>query len=508
MENLSNNVEIVTSEGRVRGLMEDGLAVFRGVPFARAPTGPFRFKAPVKLEPQSRTIDATLPAPMCPQTPLRLKALGQFDVNQDENCLTSTIWAPLPLDHPKPILVWLHGGALSSGGGGHPWYDGARLARENGIIVASPNYRLGALGFLCLPGLADGNMGFLDQVRALEWIQENAASFGGDSHNITLMGQSAGATSIALMLAKPQVRRLFHRAVFLSGGFVSFPLKSVVAAGEDAERFCTLLGIDPCDPGAMRALQGTPVSQILEAQVTVVRDSARVAGNVLPTFMYTATGVFPVGSALEEAIRDGAAEIDAIIGTTAEEFNAFNGLDPRLTHLTEEDLPEVAQKLFGPSWKTLLDHGRRLRPGSKPSQIITDAQTESFVHPIRQLATAIAGGKGTVWCCRFDWSPPGSEYGACHCIDLPFVFGNFEAFKDAPMLAGGQETKMRALSALLRSAIGQFVNHGSPAGPDLPEWPTFKHAQPVVMVFDLLLQLGWLGTRNLEAAPAFAVTSS
>jgi para-nitrobenzyl esterase len=430
---------------------------------------------------------------MCPQPPLRLfAALGEFVGEQNEDCLTCTIWAPLPLDRPRPVLVWLHGGALVSGSGSHPWYDGANLARENDIVVVAPNYRLGTLGLLCRPGLVEGNMALLDQIRALEWIKDNAAAFGGDPARMTVMGQSAGAGSLALMLGLPRARSLFQRGIFLSGGGLTLPLMQEASAIAVADRFCAKLDIDPNSSGALGRLQQVPVSQVLDAQIAVTRESPRVAGSIMPTFAFSAVGELSNTDTLEASIREGAAGIDALLGATAEEMRVFNGLDPRLSELQAEDLPEFAEGLLGKSWFTRIERARRARPGATPLQLVTDAQSERFVAGIHQLALAVAQGKGNAWVYRFDWSAPNSPFGACHCLDLPFFFGTFDAFKNAPVLAGGDRVAMNALSRVMRGVIGRFVKHGSPAGDDLLDWPSFNRLQPVEMVFDTILQRGWI----------------
>lgn len=492
MDASSKTVEIDTREGTVRGTLENGLAIFRGVPFAEAPTGALRFQPPQPPAPFKEVFDATAPAPMCPQPPLRLSAaLGEFIGEQSEDCLTCTIWAPLPLDRPRPILVWIHGGALASGGS-HPWYDGAMLARENDIVVVTVNYRLGALGLLCRPGLVEGNMALLDQIRALEWIEENVASFGGDPARMTLMGQSAGAASISLMLALPRARRLFQRGIFLSGGSASLPLLSPTNAAVIADRFCAKLDIDPDSADALRKLQQVPVSQILDAQIAVIREAPRAAGDVMPTFTFAAVGELSRADALEAAVKEGGVGFDALLGVTTEEWRVFNGMDPRLAELKEDDLPTVAAGLFGKSWPAYIERARRARPGATPLQVVTDAQTEHFNAHIWRLGLAVAENNGSAWLYRFDWSAPSSPFGACHCIDLPFFFGTFDAFKNAAMLAGGDRSRMNALSRVVRGVVGRFVKNGSPGGEDLPDWPPFSRSQPVEMVFNTILQRGWV----------------
>jgi len=475
----------------VRGDIQDGLAIFRGVPFAQPPVGTLRFKPPVPPAFRHETLDATVPASICPQLPSRMSvAMGEFDGRQDEDCLRLTIWAPLPLGRKRPVVVWIHGGAFLSGGGSLSWYDGARLARENDVVVVGVNYRLGALGFLYRPGLVDGNLGLLDQVRAIEWVSENAASFGGDSSQLTLMGQSAGAISIACLLAMPQARRLFHRVILLSGGLLA-PLTAANAISV-AERFCASLGIDPSSPDALHRLQGVPMAQILEAQLATMRGTARTPGDAMPVFSVTSVNGLPAGSALETAVREGAREIEALVGSTAEEMRIFQGLDPTVADLRREDLPKVAQGLFGEAAASRLDRARRSRPGATPNQLLTEAYTDWLAQTGRRIAIFAAEGAGKAWLFRFDWSAPDSGYGACHCIDLPFVFGSFGAFRGAKMLAGADRTNMEALSGIIRSVLGRFIRDGSPAGADLPDWPPFSRSQPVLMVFDSTLRHGWL----------------
>src|SRR6202034_4427823 len=136
-----------------------------------------------------------------------------------EDCLTLTVWTPAADSAKRPVLVWIHGGAFSSGAGSLPWYSGEQFAAQDDMVVVSINYRLGALGFLCLPGISDGNLGLLDQIAALRFVRENAAAFGGDPDNVTVVGQSAGASSIAILMTMRPPDGLFRRAILQSAPF-------------------------------------------------------------------------------------------------------------------------------------------------------------------------------------------------------------------------------------------------------------------------------------------------
>jgi para-nitrobenzyl esterase len=209
-----------TSLGSLRGLWGDQVAVFRNVPYATAPTGDRRFAPPAPSVPWVEMRDASRHGPIAPQPPSRLRiAMGNFDRSQDEDCLSLTICTPAPDGKPRPVLVWLHGGAWISGAGSLDWYDGARLAREGGIVFVGVNYRLGALGWLHRPGIVDEEAGTLDMIAALSWVRDHIAAFGGDPGCVTVMGQSAGATSIGRLAMLPEARDLFHRAIMQSGGF-------------------------------------------------------------------------------------------------------------------------------------------------------------------------------------------------------------------------------------------------------------------------------------------------
>ena len=160
--------QIEISAGKLRGRRDRGLDVFCGIPFAAPPVGAQRFKPPAPPRAWAGVRDATMPAAICPQAPSRLRfAMGDAEADQNEDCLTVTVWTPGADGARRPVVVWLHGGAYVSGGGAVDWYSGARLAREGNIVVVGVNYRLGALGYLCHPDLSLGNLGLLDQQAAV-----------------------------------------------------------------------------------------------------------------------------------------------------------------------------------------------------------------------------------------------------------------------------------------------------------------------------------------------------
>lgn len=219
------DVLVETRKGRVRGRAEAGLAVFRGLPFARPPVGPLRFAAPEPAPAWTGTRDCTRFAPSASQNGALIGPVMSLGIGRTaEDCLYLNVWTPAADRGHRPVLVWIHGGAFVLGSGSQMLYDGAALARRGDVVVVTLNYRLGALGFLRLGERfgerlpATGNEGLLDQVAALEWVRDEIEAFGGDPGQVTIFGESAGAMSCATLLAMPRARGLFHRAILQSGG--------------------------------------------------------------------------------------------------------------------------------------------------------------------------------------------------------------------------------------------------------------------------------------------------
>ncbi len=464
-----------TALGDLQGAEEHGITVFRGVPYAAPPVGPLRFVPPQPPAAWHGLRDATHHGPIAPQTPSRLRAaMGGFERPQDEDCLSLTIWTPRADNARRPVLVWLHGGAWLTGAGSLDWYNGAHLAREGDIVVVGVNYRLGLLGYLLHPAVSRGNLGTLDQIAALRWIKEHVGGFGGDRERITLAGQSAGAAAIGLMLTMPDVRHLFHRAIMQSGGF-GRPPRHPEQVTARAEAFIRWLGLDPDAPDIAGQMRAVPAQRLVDAQAEYTRASAGLAntdppfGPVLPQRLTSAD--------LIDAIAAGVRDTDVLIGATRDEGHAFFAPDL--------DVSESA--LTGQFGVDAIAHHRRRRPGATPRDLLADITTELvFRTPALHLAQKIAGCGSNVFGYQFNWAPPNSLFRACHCIDLPFTFGNFDAWSGAPMLAGGDPRVMHDLSAAIRRAWIAFIRTGNPQHDDMPAWS--RHTDGWVMQFDTLFE--------------------
>jgi para-nitrobenzyl esterase len=474
---------VETSLGALRGRWWDGVVVFHGVPYAAPPIGERRFAPPALVSPWRGLLDATEHGPIAPQSVSRLAGVmgesGPFA--QDEDCLTLTIATPAADSGKRPVMVFLHGGAWMTGAGSLDWYDGATLAREGDIVVIGINYRLGALGYLCCDSIGEGNFGQRDQAAALRWVHDHVGAFGGDPGRITLMGQSAGASSIGRLLLDDATRPLFSQAILQSGGLGRAPISTAEATQRGA-RLCALLEIDPAGADAAAGLRAVSVPRILAAQDRLARENARF-GETTPAFMPTVDNM-PSAAHLNAAIAAAGTGKRFLLGATREECHAFFALNPAMQDPAAQAVAEHFGKFAGDS--RAIEHYRARRPDATMMDLLADVASDyTFIWPTMRLAEALTARGIETYAYRFSWSPPGSRFKACHTIELPFLFGNFDAWRSAPMLAGGEPGEMAALGAAMRTTWVRFI-HGE--APDLA-WPRYQLGRSATMVFDRVVEV-------------------
>lgn len=417
--------------GRVvgeRGGVAGQVGCWMNVPYARAPVGSLRFAPPQPLSQfasKSIQVDARSPDPIvAPQRPSRLEdVLGSFAAIQQEDCLRLNIWSPLQAlrdEQPRPVLVWLHGGAWITGGGGISWYDGTQWAREAGIVVVGINYRLGALGWLAGDDAEQNNLGLQDSQLALKWVAENIGAFGGDPGRVTVMGQSAGGDNIgALMQSRHPL--LFQQAVVQSAP-LGRPLRTLEEAHAIRQMAMQQWGVSN-----QEQLQRLPLDTVLEGQANpAVMGQMKALGIAGQAYMVVADDLH-VNAEGRSRYLQSAARVPSIVGATTHEMTAFPDMqrvDPDLA---------IGRRMF-------------------------NAGAEQW-----QREAEAAGQK----CWRYEFQfGPNPRYGACHCIDLPFTFGTLPAFERAPMLAGGDAAEMEALSRYWRGGLQRFVIQGDPLWPE------------------------------------------
>lgn len=456
-----------TQQGRLQGAIDDGVAVFRNIPFAAPPVGPLRFKAPEPPQAWDGLRDATAPGPVPPQTPSRLaRVLGDYDLPQSENCLTLNIATPAADEGKRPVMVWLYGGAFVTGGAAIPWYDGAGFARDHDIVFVGVNYRIGALGFLKLQGVSSGNLGLMDQVAALEWVRENIAAFGGDPDRVTLVGQSAGAISIFALLAARGTKDLFQQAILQSGRFNA--IASLEEADEAGEAMLALSGVPRDDFAEL------PLDRLLELQTQQIRANAAFALTTTP-FRPHADRDFIAADTMDAAAR-GARDRRIMLGWTRDEMASFFAGASDILAGTQEQVEAVFQSQWGGNWREGMAFARARLPGATQDRFLDLGLNECmFAGSAVAFAERLAVGDAP-WLYRFDWAVPGNPFGACHCIELPFVFDN-PASWSAPMLEGAAPEAVAALGKTMQRTWAQFVREGDPNHDALPAWPRYERKQ-------------------------------
>src|SRR5271165_30803 len=430
--------------GDLRGAHENGVAVFRGVPYAAAA----RFAPPQPVSAWQGVHDARRDGPIAPQGRSRLAhVMGDFERPQAEDCLTLNIWTPAADTKKRPVLVWIHGGAFSSGSGSIPWYSGERFAANGEIVVVSINYRLGALGFLCLPGVSPGNLGLRVQVAALRFVRDNIAAFGGDPTNVTVVGQSAGASSIAMLLTMPLARGLFRRAIMQST-----PFGRLTRVLDDSHRIGRrLLEVLELKPDEADKLKTVPVAQLLAAQGKLAGLEKKFADALAP-FWPTIDGEVLPGP-VPAALKAGAgAEIDTMIGTTREEMAAFYGIDKEIDAADQAQVEGVFAKVFGSGYQPYYDEIRNMRASHTNAALLGDLMSDAmFRIGSLRLAEWREQQGHPAYVYQFDWqSPAGFE--SCHCIEIPFVFNNCSNWADSPMLKGASPAETAGLAEAMHNA--------------------------------------------------------
>jgi para-nitrobenzyl esterase len=486
--------QVEIASGRIQGSREDGVLVFRGIPYARPPQGALRLRAPQPPLPWAGVRETRSFGPAAPQNPGRLAALlGNPTEAISEDSLLLNVWTPALDGARRPVLVWLHGGGFTTGSGSQPIYRGAGLAERGDVVVVTVNYRLGALGYLHLPALArdaeghSANFGLLDQLAALGWVKENIAAFGGDPALVTIFGESAGAMSVGTLLGTPRARGLFARAILQSGA------ASNVYQPEDAirvsEAFMKELGLAPDDVDGLRA---APLEAVLAAQERAVSQLLGVIP-ALPFQPVVDGDVLPRPPL--DAIADGLArDVSVLIGTNLEEQKLYSPTDPKAHSLDEEGLLRRCRRtqpqpgLDGrPRGEHAVRHYRAAREGRhdvSPRELWFAIETDRWFRiPATRLAEAQAAHQPATYAYLFTWKSPALNgmLGSCHALEIPFVFG---CVGDRMVQRfTGDHPAVPVISQRMQDAWLAFARSGDPAHPELGAWPRYDAARRATMVF-------------------------
>lgn len=465
--------EVDTPAGRVRGLVNQGVRIFRGLPYGEPTGGGARYRPPVARAPWPGTRDCFGPGQVAPQVPTPIGhvygRLIQFDrVPADggigEDCLSLNVYAPAEPAPPRPVLVVIHGGGFAIGSANSPLYDGTLMAWQHDMVVVSINHRLGAFGYLALDGEDHAGShvaGLLDCVLGLEWVRDGIAAFGGDPGRVTLIGQSGGGWKISALLAMPAAQGLFHRAVVQSGSWPRFPDADAAQAMTAA-----LLGEFGLGRGDWRRLLTIDMAQILAA-------AARVGAL---GFMPSRDAQFLPWHGDDPQALALSVEVPVIISTTREDAGLFYPqhdlddatLDAMLAERFGDEAPQV-RALYRDCAPT---------PYLTWARIATDA---GFRRLARQQADARAGAGAPTWVYRWDSTCPAwsGRFGAAHAMDVPASLARPE-----DVLLGGAGPVAVRLASEHSAMIAGFAGHGTPGGPHAAIWPRYDPATRATLIVD------------------------
>ena len=480
----SNGDAVQVSGGLIKGTADEGVRVYKGIPFAAPPVGDLRWRPPQPVESWDGVRDASEFSRDCMQAPYEESSFYYRAARpKSEDCLCLNVWTASDQEEKQPVMVWIHGGALTRGSGAITTYNGVSLAHK-GVVLVTINYRLGPFGYLAHPELsaesdkgASGNYGVLDQIAALKWVQENIEQFGGDPDRVTIFGESAGSMSVCALLATPLSKGLFHRAIGESGGFFSATpdLRDEKFGQESAQAVGTAFG-EAMGAGSLAAMRGTSAESIVESFSNSAGQRFRTRPCV-DGWVYT------------EEIRTIFAkgrqhDVPVIVGSNA---NEMSSLTPRaLVPSTAEALRSRVESQYG----DLADEFYEIYPvtddASAVKAYLASARDRTFSWAMRTWARATANASSNVYLYQFTRVPPipdSDYYGAFHAAEIAYAFDNL-ATSDRPHTKADYQ-----LAETMSNYWVNFAKTGNPNGDGLPEWPAYdSEAEPYIDLGDPVQQ--------------------
>ncbi len=477
-----NKSDIIdTTYGKIQGYKENGLVIFKGVPYAEPPINELRFSPPVEKKPWDDVLDASEYGHCAYQGYSQLEDFTGKLQPESEDCLNLNIWTPNVDNKKRPVMFWIHGGAFIMGGGIDTMYDGSALARRGDVVIVTINYRLGALGYLYIPGVTV-NVGQLDQILALKWVHDNIELFGGDSHNVTIFGESAGGYSVVALAAMPAAKGLFHRIIAQSA-----PTIDPKVTKKPTKKIMRMLGVDTSDINALRKISP---EKIIDAQNKLLAEDPTNLLAFRPLIDGETLPIHPLKAFQSGDCKD----IEFMIGTNLEEAKLFTALDPEISKLNNVDGEKLLIGFLGrlgidiTKSKTMIDTYKQAREGnfSIESKEIMNALITDFMFRISTIHLLEAQSKfqSNTYNYLFTWPSPAfnGELGACHALEIPFVFNtlNNPAFKDFV----GNSPDLNAISHKVMDAWIAFARTGNPNYDGIPKWPSYDIEKRSTMLID------------------------
>lgn len=488
---MSTNKQAIVStrSGKLEGDFQNGIYVFRGIPYAAAPVGNLRWMPPKPLKPWSGVRPARKYGAIAPQN--LMTATGPFGPDfsgqpQSEDCLFLNIWTPGLDDAHRPVMFWIHGGAFIIGSGTESFLESGKLAKRGDIVLVSVNYRLGALGFMNLKEITSGkipstgNEGLLDQVAALEWVQDNIAAFGGNPDNITVFGFSAGGMSIGTLLAMSAARGKFHKAINRSGA--ANIVSTLDSAVDISKQYLSILGLKGNDVDGIRNMT---TQQLLDGQQQLsikLREAEHRATPFQPVVDGTILPELPMIS-----IKNGSAKNIALMaGNSRDELKAMNAMDPSMSNLDEAGMIKRLNTMLPPDLVPGLVQAYRdsMQQGGTtvtPLEILGSINTDMmFRIPTIRLVEAQRDNGARAYNYLFTYKSPamGGALGAMHGLDNPFLFGSLDADFT------GNSPEVESLANKIQDSCIAFARTGDPSCESTGPWPVYGENR-MTMIFDI-----------------------
>jgi para-nitrobenzyl esterase len=468
-----------TEAGSVQGTIEEGIATYKGIPFAAPPLGDLRWHAPEPPAPWKGVKQADKFAPGCMQIPIVMPALGIAAVPVSEDCLYLNVWTPAKSPRDKlPVMVWIYGGGFTAGATSMSSYDGINLAKK-GVILVSVAYRVGPFGFFAHPELSaeqgghSGNYGLLDQIAGLKWVQRNIAAFGGDPHRVTIFGESAGGIAVSMLAASPLARGLFQRAISESGG-------NFAPARIDGEGGENMISLATAEHNGVVLLSKMSIKSIadartLPAEVILKAQGPALAGGSWPDF----DGYVLLGDQYDLYKAGRYSDTPILIGTNADEGALFT------PSATASGFDKSVHAGYGEYADKILS----VYPAHSDAQALRSARDlfrdTAFAWPTWTWARLQSQtGKSKVFVYDFSHrpqypnTPQFKDWGAAHGSEIAFVFENFGSAMPAT-------PDDHAVADQISSYWVNFAKTGDPNGAGLPMWPAFADDNQQVMDLDV-----------------------
>lgn len=463
--------EVEVEGGLISGTKNVGrdIHIFKGIPFAAPPVGQLRWKMPQPVLPWKgvRQCTAFGPSPMQPDPVPMMMWSEEFLIPKDpisEDCLYLNVWTGAKSSNEaRPVIVWIYGGGFGTGGSAVPIYDGEAMAKK-GIVFVSINYRVGVFGFFAHPELtkesglnASGNYGLMDQLAALRWVQHNIASFGGDPHNVTIAGESAGSISVNALVASPLGKGLFQKAIAESGASFIIPMMTLAEAEVEGAKIGESL-----KAGSLTELRNIPAGDLLKN--TMPYRSLIVDGYVLPSSI---ASIFSKGINNHVSLLTGWNEDEGIIWGPVKKAEDFR--------------MEASGKYGGDAGKFLAFY-----PAATDSQasVSQSRLSRDMVAGVENYSWAnVQSDQGSRVCVyRFTHKVPGAgaaaKYGAFHASEIAYAYDNLR-FANRPWAGADWE-----MAAMISGYWANFATSGDPNGKGLLEWRSYDTKEKQIMILD------------------------